>query len=160
MDLLIFRYSDRYEDADLIYQMLYRFILEKTGEPKQDLHAELHPEQQTLLASDETGRTIGGMVFYRLNGPKHIYINYFVLDETVRRKGYGRRIFEEFFSCAKKDGVEYLDVRSNAYMAPGFYLKMGFHVTGEEKEPHPLCPDNIHYSFRMYLQPGKQVESK
>ena len=151
MGSLTFRYSDRYEDAESIYQMLYRFILEKTGDPEQDLHAELHPEQQTLLAFDETGGKIGGMVFYWLNAPRHIYINYFVLDESVRRQGCGRKIFGEFIPWAKKNGAEYLDVRSNAYMAPGFYLKIGFHTTGEVKEPHPLCPDNIHYSFRMHL---------
>lgn len=147
-----FRISEKYEDAEAVYQALCRYDMSRTGEKSMNPHAECHGEQMTILASDDSGAFHGGLVFYWLNDPRRIFINYFFLDETVRGQGFGRKIFDELTSLAQQHGATRLEVRSNTFQAPGFYLKMGFEVAGEKKEPHPLCPENIHYSFRKELK--------
>ena len=80
-----------------------------------------------------------------------MFVDYFFLDDSVRGKGFGRALFEEFIQSVKRGGALRIDLTTNTFQAPGFYLKMGFKATGEKREPSPGCPENIHYSLRMEL---------
>lgn len=145
------RLSERYEDVAAIHDALYSYNLSKTGKERIEVHAERFPEQFALLACDDSGTPRGGVAFHWENDPRRVFADYFFLEETVRGKGAGRAIFEEFIRLVKQAGAQRIDLTTNTFQAPGFYLKMGFHITGEKPEPSPGCPENIHYSLSRDL---------
>ena len=145
------RLSGKYEDAAAIHDALYSYNLSKTKLERVDVHAERFPEQFSLLACDENGESHGGIAFHWENDPRRVFVDYFFLRENVRGNGYGRKLFEEFIQLVRKDGAVRIDLTTNTFQAPGFYLKMGFRITGEKKEPSPGCPDNVHYSLSLDL---------
>jgi len=151
MSSISFRVSDEYGDIAAIHDALYAYNLSKTGSPRVEVSAERFPEQQAVLACGEDGQAHGGIAFHWLDAPRRIFVDYFFLDDAVRGRGEGRRIFEFFFDLAKRSGARMIELTTNTFQAPGFYLKMGFRITGEKASPVPLRPDNIHYSLRKDL---------
>jgi GNAT superfamily N-acetyltransferase len=145
------RLSGRYEDVAAIHDALYNYNLSKTGRARIEVHAERFPEQFALLACDDSGNSHGGVAFHWENNPRRVFADYFFLEEAVRGKGTGRAIFEEFIQLVRQAGARRIDLTTNTFQAPGFYLKMGFHVTMEKTEPSPRCPENIHYSLSREL---------
>ena len=141
------RLSERYEDIAAIHDALYSYNLSKTGSDRVDVHAERFPEQFALLLCDENDTVRGGIAFHWENAPRRIFGDYFYLDDTLRGGGLGCRIMEELIAYAEAGGASRIDLTTNTFQAPGFYLKMGFVVTGEKKAPVPLCPENIHYDL-------------
>ena len=156
---LTFRMSDKFEDAVWVNESLHEHRMSRTGEEYRKTTTVHKPEQATFLVCDENGERRGGLVYYWLNDPRHIFIIYFFLEESLRGHGVGRKIMEQFIQWAREHGAEYIDVESNTYQAPGFYLKVGYHITGETSEPYPNYPHNIHYAFRMYLN-GEGADKK
>ena len=146
------RLSERYEDIAAIHDALYSYNLSKTGSERLDVHAEHFPEQFALLACDEDDTVHGGIAFHWENAPRHIFADYLYLDETLRGGGLGRRIMEELIAYAEARGAARIDLTTNTFQAPGFYLKMGFVITGETKAPVPWCPENVHYALLRKLQ--------
>lgn len=151
MSSITFRLSDEYGDIAAIHDALYAYNLSKTGSPRVEVCAERFPGQQAILACGEDGKVHGGIAFHRLDDPGELFVDYFFLDDAIRGRGEGRRIFEFFFDHAKRAGAKGIELTTNTFQAPGFYLKMGFRVTEEKASPVPLRPDNIHYSLRKEL---------
>ena len=145
------RISDRYEDIAAIHDALYSYNLSKTGSERVDVHAERFPEQFALLACDERGTAHGGIAFHWENDPRRIFADYLYLDDTLRGGGFGRRIMEELIEYAESRGASWIDLTTNTFQAPGFYLKLGFEITEEKPDPKPLCPENIHYCLSRKL---------
>jgi len=145
------RLSERYEDIAAIHDALYSYNLSKTGSDRVDVHAERFPEQFALLACDERGTAHGGIAGHWENAPRRVFVDYFYLDDTLRGGGFGRRILEELIARAEARGAARIDLTTNTFQAPGFYLKMGFEITAEKPAPMPLCPDNIHYCLSRKL---------
>ena len=148
---LRFSISDRYSDAADLHDALYSYNLSRTKAQRVDVHAERYQEQFTLLACDESGNKRGGISFHWKNDPRHIFVDFFFLEEMFRGNGSGRRLFEALIVHAKENGAEKIDLTTNTFQAPGFYLKMGFRITHEENVPYPGCPENIHYSLTLDL---------
>lgn len=151
MDLISFRFSGDFADIAAIHDALYSYNLSKTGAQRVDVCAEHFPEQQAFLACDDAGKKHGGIAFHWLNGPRRIFVDYFFLDDPLRGHGFGRRIFEDFSCWAKKNGAASVELTTNSFQAPDFYLKMGFQITHKTAMPVPLLPENIHYSLRKTL---------
>ena len=93
----------------------------------------------------------GGIAFHWENVPRRIFADYLYLDDTLRGGGLGRRIMEELIEYAESRGASWIDLTTNTFQAPGFYLKLGFEITEEKPAPKPLCPQNIHYCLRRKL---------
>ncbi|MBO4632371.1 MAG: GNAT family N-acetyltransferase [Lentisphaeria bacterium] len=146
-----FRFSADYNDIAAIHDALYSYNLTKTGAERVDVSAARFPEQQAMLACDQSGKAHGGIAFHWLNEPRRIFVDYFFLDESIRGCGFGRRIFEEFSVWAKQSGAKEIELTTNTFQAPNFYLKMGFQITHSEPAPVPLLAQNIHYSLRKVL---------
>ena len=146
-----FRLSDRYSDAADIHDALYSYNLSRTHAKRIDVHAERYQEQYTLLACDGTGEKHGGIAFHWKNDPRHIFVDFFFLEEACRGNGTGRNMFETLIAYARENGAVKIDLTTNTFQAPGFYLKLGFRITHEEKAPYAGCPENIHYSLTLDL---------
>ena len=145
------RLSERYEDIAAIHDALYAYNLSKTGSERLDVHAERFPEQFALLVCDENDTVHGGIAFHWLNAPRRIFADYLYLDDTLRGGGLGRRIMEALIEYAEAGGASRLDLTTDTFQAPGFYLKLGFEITEEKPAPKPLCPENIHYHLSRKL---------
>lgn len=65
------------------------------------------------------------------------------VDAEHRRKGYGRKLFEEVLKIAREDGIEVitLEVRSENTAAVKLYEAMGFERVGVRKNyySNPVC---------------------
>ena len=136
-----------YAAVAAIHDALYSWNLTKTGETRGNYHAKHFPEQFALVAVDEAGVSHGGIACHWENAPRHVFGDYFYLDDALRGTGVGRRIMEELFRYAEENGACEVRLTTNTFQAPGFYLKLGFVITGEKKAPVPLCPENIHYDL-------------
>ena len=141
-----------YGAAAAIHDALYEYNLARTGSERGVYHAKRFPEQFSLVAFDEKGVAHGGIACHWENGPRHVFGDYFYLDDALRGTGVGRRIMEELFRYAEDGGACEIRLTTNTFQAPGFYLKMGFSVVGERVEPVPLCPENIHYTLVRKLR--------
>ena len=137
---------------DAIYAALSAFNADKAGTVRRYLPAKRHPGAFALIAADEAGHTCGGLAAHYEDDPRHVFVDYFHLDETRRGGGIGRRILEELFALAAAGGAQEVRLTTNTFQAPGFYLKMGFEITGEKPAPLPLCPENVHYDLRRTLK--------
>lgn len=149
--MITIEFSDKYSDVADIHDALYTYNLSKTKRKRIIVHAERYREQGALLARDENGKSFGGIAYHWKNDPRHIFVDFFYLDETIRGTGIGRKLFEMFIPWARENGACRIDLTTNTFQAPGFYLKMGFRITGEKPEPSPGCPENIHYELTLDL---------
>jgi N-acetylglutamate synthase-like GNAT family acetyltransferase len=145
------RKTSDYEAVAAIHDALYAYNLAKTGRPRVEVRAERFAEQFALVAVDGDGTAHGGLAYHWEDAPRHVFVDYFYLDDALRGTGCGRRIFEEMLKEAEAGGASEVRLTTNTFQAPGFYLKMGFRITGEKPEPAPLCPENIHYTLSRKL---------
>ena len=142
-----------YAAVAAIHDALDSYNLAKTGHARVEVRAERFAEQFALVAVDGEGRAHGGLAYHWENAPRHVFVDYFYLDDTLRGTGVGRRVFEEMLRLAEAGGAAEVRLTTNTFQAPGFYLKMGFEITGEKAEPAPLCPENVHYTLCRKLIP-------
>lgn len=149
--MISFEFSEQYSDVSDIHDALYSYNLSKTKLKRANIHAERHREQGVLLARDENGTSYGGIAYHWKNEPRHIYVDFFFLDEAIRGTGIGKKMFEQFIVWARDNGACRIDLETNTFQAPGFYQKMGFRITGEEAKPTPGFPENIHYDLTLDL---------
>ena len=119
---------------DAIYAALSAFNADKAGTVRRELPSKHHPEAFALIAADEAGHTCGGLAAHWENDPRHVFVDYFHLDETLRGGGIGRRILEELFELAEAGGAQEVRLTTNTFQAPGFYLKMG--SGSPKRHPH------------------------
>ena len=141
------RKTSDYEAVAAIHDALEAYNLAKTGRPRVEVQAERFAEQFALVAVDGDGTAHGGLAYHWEDAPRHVFVDYFYLDDALRGTGVGRRIFEAMLAEAEAGGAAEVRLTTNTFQAPGFYRKMGFVVTDEKAEPAPLCPDNSHYTF-------------
>ena len=146
-----FHFSHEYGAVAAIHDGLYNWNLIRTGRERAVARARQYPEQQALQVCDAAGEAHGGVVFHWRNDPRRIKIDYLFLDDTLRGSGVGAELMKFFLIWAKEHGATRIDVTTNDFQAPGFYLKMGFEILGSEPAPQPRFPDNRHYSLRQVL---------
>lgn len=145
------RLSDSYADIADIHDALYTYNLSRTKRKRIAVSAERYHEQFAFLVCDGSGEKHGGIAFHWKNEPRHIFVDFLFLEEEYRGGGIGRNLLEHFLNYARENGAVRIDLTTNTFQAPDFYLKMGFRITGEKKEPSPGCPENIHYSLSLDL---------
>lgn len=146
-----FHLSSEYRDIAAIHDALYSWNLSRTGRTRIAARARQYPEQLAVKVCDAAGKAHGGLVFHWRNEPRRIAIDYLYLDDALRGSGVGAGLMKFFLGWAREHGAVRIDVTTNDFQAPGFYLKMGFEILGSVPAPQPRFPDNRHYSLRHVL---------
>ena len=142
-------YSASYSDMELVHDALYSFNLKRTGRAfDANVKAKkLERSEALLLYGSGNNEFLGGIVWHWLEEPHKVFVDYAFVSDTLRGQGWGNKLFAEFENHVKAAGAEEVGLTTNSYQAPEFYLKLGYKLIGEKPTPHPLVPDNIHYSY-------------
>jgi GNAT superfamily N-acetyltransferase len=69
-------------------------------------------------------------------------INSLFVDGKYQKKGVGKKLVEFFVRAAKKQGAEFIKVRSSVFAVP-FYEAMGFKKTTGLRRPHGMKMYNM-----------------
>ena len=141
-------YTDSYSQMELVHDNLYLFNLKRTGrEFDPAVKAKKIDRSEALILRGDADEFLGGIVWHWLEEPGKIFVDYMFVSDLLRGQGWGRRVFEEFEKRVKAAGAEEIGVTTNTFQAPEFYLKIGYDLIGQKASPHPLVPENIHYSY-------------
>lgn len=121
----------------------FKFIT-KEGEPNAEDFAALakgmleyhaakgHPrksEKYSIFMKDENGKVFGGVIVTFLwNGME---IDSLWVDESLRGKGWGRKLMEEVEKEGIKRGCTISYTNTFPWQAPGFYEKLGYKLYGK-----------------------------
>lgn len=108
-----------------------------------------HPRKSELFSiflKDQHDRVLGGVVVSFLwNGME---IQSLWIDESVRKKGWGRKLIEAAETEAIKKGCTFAYTNTFSWQAPEFYSKLGYTLYGS-LEGFPKG-NSLRY-FRKYL---------
>ena len=144
--------SERFSDIEFIHDSLYAYNCTKSGSEHCDgICASVFPEQFAICLLDDNDNLCGGAAYHWLNEPRHVFVDYFFLEECVRNGGWGRKIFDVLTDTVKNAGAELIELTTNTFQAPWFYEKLGFEVVKTEKSPTVNDPDNLHFLFRKKI---------
>ncbi len=144
--------SDDFADVEAIHDALYSYNLSRTGTQRMEVHAENIPGMQSIVARNEAGELLGGIVYYKKNKPViHLHAEYLFLSEACRGKGTGYALMNALKQEAARRRLGKIILTTNDYQAPGFYMKNGFFMTRRKPSPQPLMPENNSYTFEYNL---------
>jgi len=75
----------------------------------------------------------------------------FVIDKSIRNKGYGSMLMEELISEGQKNSMKsvILDVKDNNFKAISFYKKIGFKQIGIRKKYYDGDIDAINFEKKL-----------
>ncbi|MDZ4767340.1 MAG: GNAT family N-acetyltransferase [Chloroflexota bacterium] len=102
----------------------------------------------TLLARDETGQIVGGLLGESVWG--WLLVDTLWLAESVRRHGYGQQLLIEAETVACERGCRYIAVETFSFQALPFYQKRGYVVYGQIDD---FPPGQTRYSLKKELLP-------
>ena len=146
-------FTGEYSHISAIHDALYSYNLNLTGfERSADVKAKELPESAALVIIDDEGNFYGGIAFHWENDPRHIYVDYFFIDDALRGQGWGYKVIDKLVETAVAGNAENITLTTNTFQAPGFYHKCGFTEIGCKDAPTPLNPENKHYTFRKDLR--------
>ncbi len=83
----------------------------------------------TLFLKDDEGSIYGGLL-----GEvcwNWIEIHIFWVDETLRGKGYGKKMMNEVEEIAKQKQLDFIKLDTLSFQALEFYQKLGYELYGE-----------------------------
>ncbi len=110
-----------------------------------------------IYVKDGDGAIVGGITC--MTYWDWLYVDYFWLDERLRRRGWGTRLIE----CAERIAIErgcrgaWLDTFS--FQAPGFYLRMGYREFGRMTN-HPKGESRHFFWKRLAKRQGKRTPAR
>lgn len=85
-------------------------------------------EEVSLILKDERGQIYGGITgAVKWN---YLKIDFFWIDEKIRKRGYGKKLLTEMEKLAKEKGCDIIEVDTFSFQAPDFYVKNGYEVIG------------------------------
>ena len=102
-----------------------------------------------VFARDARGRIVGGVSGRTIYGWFMIHVVW--VHEGWRHRGLGRQIMEAADAEAMRRGCVGAQVDTLSFQAPGFYMRLGYEVSGE-------VPDFIEGSTRVFLTRRYGVE--
>ena len=82
------------------------------------------PDHDLLVALDETGRVIGGVI-YRRPSATFVVLEWIVVSRYRRGRGIGTVLLRDFLERLKVQGVRAV---STGFFRPGFFAQFGFGV--------------------------------
>ncbi len=146
-------FSTDFQDICGIHDALYMFNLSRSGHDRiEGLKPDVPPDTCALVLKDDTGACCGGIVWHRMDtGTPQVFVDFAFIGDCLRGTGWGKRLFDELEQRVRAEGVEAVELTTNTFQAPAFYLKLGYVEIGRKAAPAPLVPENIHYRFRKEL---------
>ncbi len=103
--------------------------IQESLENYNDEHIKYRIEGGIALGIEEDGRLIAGLVSY-MSVFKILYVDTVFVEESYRRKGYGRRLMEEMEKRAKEKGVTLIRLDTFDWQGKDFYLSLGYEEVG------------------------------
>ena len=92
-------------------------------------HIKYRIEGGIALGIEEDGRIVAGLVSY-MSVYKILYVDTVFVEESYRRKGYGRCLMEEMEKRAKEKGVTLIRLDTFNWQGTDFYLSLGYEEVG------------------------------
>ena len=120
MKIVVEKQADQ-KDIELIKNKL-KSHNEKFTSP--DNHKEL-----TVFLQEESGEIKGGIIGGTYWG--WLYIDSLWIDETLRHKGYGKKLLEMAEEEAKKRGCNNAHLDTHDFQSVNFYKKNGYEICGQ-----------------------------
>ena len=77
-----------------------------------------------VFYEDEAGKKLAGLTGYIFGN--WMFVDFLFVDGSLRGQGIGKKLVTLAEEDAKKRGVKYVFLCTNAFQAPGFYEKLGF----------------------------------
>lgn len=127
------------EDFDAIYEIEKKSFADPLKE--ETVKKGLREEKSFYYALFDNGRAVAFMCYEKVFEEAQIIS--VAVHPDMRKKGYGKKLFEKVIECSKKDGVELftLEVRGDNTAATALYKSMGFEKVGMRKNyyTNPVC---------------------
>lgn len=80
----------------------------------------------SLVLRNESGEVLGALNAF--TAFSEVYVDDMWVDSAHRNKGYGRKLLQTLENHFEGKGFNNINLVTNAFNAPGFYLKCGFMV--------------------------------
>ena len=102
-------------------------------------HEGLRAYNSQFIRNDSTSFAVvsenaGGEIISGINGQSYwgrLHIENLWVQESYRKKGFGRELIKLAEKAAKERGCSGIDLDTMSFQAPGFYEKLGFNKMGE-----------------------------
>jgi ribosomal protein S18 acetylase RimI-like enzyme len=106
-----------------------KFIKNKLKSYNEQFTSPDNHKELAVFLKDETGKIKGGITGGTYWG--WLYIDSLWIDETLRHKGFGRKLLETAEKEAKKRGCENAHLDTHDFQALNFYKKNGYVICGQ-----------------------------
>lgn len=114
-------------DVEKVVLSLRAFNEVRLGRP-------INAQKFAVFVKDGDGAIVGGITC--ITYWDWLYVDYFWLDERLRRRGWGTRLIERAERIAIARGCRGAWLDTFSFQAPGFYRRMGYREFGTMKN-HP-----------------------
>lgn len=112
---IIMNHDDVTEETEYVRNSLYEF----NGE-----HVPIVFEHINLLLKDDNGKVYGGLLanlYWNC-----IYIDILWIEESQRKRGYGKKLMLSIEEIARDKGITLLRLDTHGFQAPEFYRNCGY----------------------------------
>lgn len=92
-------------------------------------HIKYRLDGMMRIGLEENGKLIAGLIAY-MSVYKILYVDTVFVDESYRRKGYGRMLMLEMERQAKEQGVNTIRLDTFNWQGTEFYKALGYEVVG------------------------------
>ena len=116
----VFETQPKPEEVRLLEDMLYAFNVEATGVAD--------GEYLALFLRDARGAATGGVFGWTWGDT--CYVRSLYIPADMRKQGLGTRLMAAVETEAKARKCRQIVLQTHDFQAPGFYLRLGFAVTG------------------------------
>jgi len=120
---IVVDYAPTQIDNNAIVEGLIRSYERTTGQPRDT--------EFSVFLKNDSGEIFGGIQAHF--DTESVYIEYFWVEENMRRLGYGRKLLNAAEQEAIKYGCMFSTTDTWSFQAEGFYLKNGYERIGEIK---------------------------
>ena len=108
-------------------------------------------ELETLIVAKSDCRLVG-CLFCRVQG-RWLYVGKAAVDQTLRRSGIARLLFDEAFEVAKSHHLDGLELETRVELTENHraFSRLGFEKVGEDAHPGFDRPTSIRMRARLEL---------
>ncbi|MFJ7933235.1 GNAT family N-acetyltransferase [Sporosarcina sp. NPDC096371] len=131
------------EDSEYIRQKLIEYNSSKLPE-----EIKKPVENISFMVKNDKGEILGGItgtIFWH-----HLHINFLWIDESLRGKGYGKKLLDYIEETARENKCRLIQLDTFSFQAPDFYQKYGYQIVGII-EDHPTKDCQQYYLVKRLM---------